>query len=439
MLKKNTLLNAWLWKWHVIAGLISLPFMALLAVTGSIYLFKDDVNHALYKETYFNQPRIHASASELAAPTLSLDAQLRAAQAAVDKPIVAVTLPSEQSLNTEFTVQGRGRASTNVYVDPYTGDVAGQLDQRQTLMYDVRKLHGELLLSTPGTLVIELVASWFLVLILTGLYVWWPSGGNGFAGLFTIRFSQGKRLFWRDLHAVMGFWMSAFLLIILAGGIPWTNVFGDQLKWVQHHTNTGYPQHWRSDKGIESVLPQDPRVSPLSLNAIARKAQQELVLPGTISIELPKTNASAFKVSNRAFYLRDQKVIYLDQYSGDIVKTLTWNDVGVLMDLRQVFMRLHQGEYGIINWSILLLVAVTFTLSTVAGLVSYLKRKPQNSWGIPRVPSRFRVDKVLVVMIGVLGLLFPLFGVSLVVIMLASATRRLKTLFTPSGKHNIPR
>lgn len=41
-MKKNEKLNKWLWKWHVIAGLISLPFILVLSVTGGIYLFKGD-------------------------------------------------------------------------------------------------------------------------------------------------------------------------------------------------------------------------------------------------------------------------------------------------------------------------------------------------------------------------------------------------------------
>ena len=40
-MKYRYALNSWLWKWHFIAGLISLPFVFLLAVTGGIYLFKD--------------------------------------------------------------------------------------------------------------------------------------------------------------------------------------------------------------------------------------------------------------------------------------------------------------------------------------------------------------------------------------------------------------
>ena len=410
MLKKNNLLNTWLWKWHVIAGLITLPFMLLLAITGTIYLFKDNVNHQLYSDKYFAHEATQSTQS------LPLSQQLAAAQVASNKPIAGVTLPTEANQNTVFTVKGKGRASNELFVDPYTGETKGTLNQRETLMFDVRKLHGELLLNTPGTLVIELVASWFLVLIITGLYVWWPKSGSGAAGFFTIRFNQGKQKLWRDLHAVVSFWLSVFLLIILAGGMPWTDVFGDQLKWVQSKTDTGYPAHWRGHKNIDSVAPNKLNTPRLNLDNVANIAKTDLKLEGKITILLPKHSNDTYKVSNRSLFLNDQKVVYLDQYTGQTIKALTWDDVGILMDIRQVFMRLHQGEYGLANWIVLLVVALFFTLSTIAGLVSYYKRKPEGSWGIPRVPSRFKVDNMLVSLILCLGVIFPMFGISLIVI-----------------------
>ncbi|HBM59677.1 MAG TPA: hypothetical protein DD444_10840, partial [Citreicella sp.] len=35
-----------IWRWHFIAGLLILPFVLILAVTGAIYLFKDEINDA---------------------------------------------------------------------------------------------------------------------------------------------------------------------------------------------------------------------------------------------------------------------------------------------------------------------------------------------------------------------------------------------------------
>ena len=51
-----------------------------------------------------------------------------------------------------------------------------------------------------------------------------------------MRLKQGKRILFRDLHTVLGFWVSLLLLLTLAGGFPWTDVFGANLKWVQKLT-----------------------------------------------------------------------------------------------------------------------------------------------------------------------------------------------------------
>lgn len=410
-LSKGISLHAWFWKWHVIAGLISLPFMFLLAVTGSIYLFKDNVNENLYADTLFVKHSFERQ-------HLSLSQQLQFAREASDKSVESVTIPQDPELATEFKIAGKGRAGNNLYIDPYTGEVTGIIQQQQTLMHTIRKLHGELLLGKTGTLVVELVASWFIVLIITGLYIWWPPKGSGLGGFFTVRTNRGRRLFWRDMHAVVGFWLSAFMLVILAGGMPWTDVFGDQLKWVQKQTNSGYPAHWRNSKGLESSSDQEGNQKVLDIDAIA-EISQRFELSGEVTIALPQSPSGVYRVSNRAFLLEEQQVIHIDQYSGLVIKSLTWDEVGVLMDLRQVFMRLHQGEYGKVNWVVLLVVAVLFTLTTVAGLVSYALRKPEGSLGIPKVPARFRVDKLLFIGIITLGVTFPLFGISILLLFLS--------------------
>jgi len=410
-MNKNSKLTSWFWKWHIIAGLITLPFMLMLSVSGIIYLFKDNV------DSYFYSDIIEAK-QDVAIVPISYTAQLEAAKRESLKPVVAVTIPTDASQATKFKVAGRGRASNSLYVDPYSNEVTGQVNQKQTLMYDVRKFHGELLLGRTGTLVVELVASWFIVLILTGLYIWWPKKSSGAAGFFTIRTKNGSRTFWRDIHAVTGFWLSSAMLVILAGGMPWTDMFGTSLKWVQQQTETGYPSNWRDSKGLESsALASNGSLTSLNLDEVVSIASQS-ELAGEISIVFPQGNKGVYRISNRSLFLKDQQVLHIDQFSGEVIKRLNWADVGLLMDLRQVFMRLHQGEYGLVNWIVLLMVAVLFTLTIVGAIVSYLKRKPKGNWGIPKVPARFQVDKILLFGIVILGIVFPMFGASLVAIWL---------------------
>ena len=418
--QKNKHLNRWLWRWHIIAGLITLPIILLLTITGIVYLFKADINEANYRNITHITPQANTT-------RLSYADQLAIAESLTQRTMSHLFLQNDNNKATAFKIKTKGHAREMVYVDPYSGIVTGTIDQKQTLMYTVRKLHGELLLNKPGTLVVELVASWFLVLIITGLYVWWPARRFSTSGFFTLRTKQGKKIFWRDNHAVIGFWLSAFMLIILAGGMPWTDVFGSSLKWVQKHTNTGYPNTWRNASGLTSnpqthttthLKPQtEKRAIALSIDQLVDIAQQKN-LKGELSITLPQSPEQVATLSNRSFWLADQVVIHIDQYSGEVIKSHTWEDVGILMEARQVAMRLHQGEYGAASWWAVFLIGLIFTLSCLAGLISYLIRKPRGRWGLPKVPDNFQADRGILALLLLLAIIFPLFGASVILITL---------------------
>ncbi len=412
MFLKSKNLNRWFWKWHIIGGLITLPIILLLCVSGIIYLFKTDYNNMAYEHILFVEPPVDYI------KTVSYQEQLDKANASSNRHVMQVFLPKSEYHATGFRLHGKGHSRDILYINPYSGEITGEIKQKQTLMYKIRKLHGELLLDTPGTLIVELVASWFVVLIITGLYIWWPANNFSLASFFSVRRNRGRRVFWRDMHAVFGFWLSIFMLIILSGGMPWTDVFGSQLKWVQEKTQTGYPEHWRSTKGLSSELKGVDFFSDgLSLDEIVNLANQQN-LKGKVTVKLPMEPQGVITVTNRSFWLRDQKVFHFDQYSGNLIKSYQWSDVGVLMEVRQIFMRLHQGEYGLANWIIVLLITLAFTVSTIGGLISYLIRKPKGRWGLPKTPAQFKVGRVLFFGILSLGVLFPMFGASLLVLWL---------------------
>lgn len=63
-----------IWRWHFYAGLFCLPFVTILALSGSVYLFKPQI------DAFFDWPYRQMS---LSAPARSLDDQVEAALAAV--------------------------------------------------------------------------------------------------------------------------------------------------------------------------------------------------------------------------------------------------------------------------------------------------------------------------------------------------------------------
>jgi uncharacterized iron-regulated membrane protein len=279
-------------------------------------------------------------------------------------------------------------------------------------MYVIRKLHGELLLGGFGTKIVELIASWMFVLIITGVYVFWPDKKQGLKAFFKIRYKQGRRLLFRDLHTVLGFWVSALLLMTLAGGMPWTDVFGDGFKWVQKVTNTGFPKTWNG-RGLVSEINGEA----IPLDEIVAQAKK-MGLSGKLNIGLPVSPKGVYIVYNESFDLDTQKRFYFDQYSGKQIFKHEWEDVGILMRGRMWFMAFHQGQFGIWNFVVMLFVAILLTFVAIAALISYLKRKPIGKWGVPKVPAKFKVGYGVIIIIILLGIIFPLFGLSVLLITL---------------------
>ncbi|MBQ4805597.1 PepSY domain-containing protein [Aquimarina sp. MMG015] len=401
-MKKNSKLNKWLWKWHFIAGLISLPFILILSITGIIYLFKSD---------YETPRQKHIKEVVITDSPISLQEQWKIAnETAIKKPNSMVI---SKSLNhaTEF-VSGRFGGKSSLFINPYLGTVSGEIIAKQTNMHTVRKLHGELLMGKFGTKIIELIASWMIVLILTGLYVWWPERGWKLKGYFIPRTNLDRRTFYRDIHSISGFWISILLVMILLGGFPWTDVFGENFKNVQKLTNTGYPTTWRGHQ-----LKSNITGTPLTLDQMVQKAKT-IKLPGEVTVSFPKGPKGVFSVSNfNPSDLNTQQKIHFDQYSGEPILKLTWKDVGVLMRARMWFMAFHQGQFGIVNWWLILLTAITLTIMSVSAILSYLLRKRKKSWGVPKVPSSFKVGYGIIILLILLSLVFPLFGASLLLIL----------------------
>ena len=398
---KNNLYQ-WIWRWHFIGGLISLPIVILLAITGIIYLFKGNYEKPIKQA--ITQVKVQAE-------QISFEKQWQIARKNWKKTPSGVVVPKSTYQATEF-VAGRFSGKTSIFINPYSGKVQGAWQINKTDMHQVRKLHGELLLGSYGTKVVELVASWMVVLLLTGLYLFWPRE-QGWRSLFTIRFRASKRIVFRDLHAVTGFWFSLLLLLILAGGLPWTDVWGSGFKWVQNQTNTGFPATWQG-RSFESV----PQGKPLSLDEMMAKAQA-LNLPGEITVSLPRSPKSVFSVANRTSELTKMAKFHFDRYSGKLLHQATWSDIGWMMRSRLWVMAFHQGQFGLWNWWLVFFTALGLLFMSVTALLSYLKRKRKGDWSIPAMPGDGQIRTGLVGLVLFLGLFFPLFGASVVVIFIS--------------------
>jgi uncharacterized iron-regulated membrane protein len=401
-----------IWRWHFYAGLMVIPFIIVLALSGTFFLFKPQIER--WEERAFqNLPTANAVPastqvqSALAAFPGASFHSYRLAERAGDAGMVHLALAEQGAMR-------------DVFVSPQ-GAVLGSLNPDTRLIEFVRRIHGQLLLGPRGSWLVELASSWAIVMIVTGLYLWWPRG-RALAGVLWPR--RGTPL--RDLHAVTGFWVSGFALVLLLTGLPWADVWGGAFKalrtemgWVQGkqdwtvggRTATS-GEHIAHDHGAMQAA-ATPSLATLDLLS-ARASSEMLAFPVLISVD----SNSAWTVKSDSQNRPLRMAIRYDNQGTELSRE-RFTDRHPIDQVIGYGIAWHEGAlFGVVNQAIG--VATTLALLTlcVAGFMLWRRRRPTGVLGAPRAPGDTRKPVVVAVATLTLALLLPLLAASLLLLWL---------------------
>ncbi|MGN7957347.1 PepSY-associated TM helix domain-containing protein [Agrobacterium radiobacter] len=414
------------WRWHFYAGLLVLPFMISLAVTGALYLFRDEFDNFIHSDL----KRIKVAQN---APKALPSEIVAAALAAVPGTAVKYTTPADPGASTEITVN-TAVGKQAVYVNPYTAEVAGSLPDRGTIMWTIRYLHSLKYFGAYARYLIEIAAGWSILLVATGIYLWWPRKQTG--GVVTVRGTPKKRVFWRDTHAVTGIFVGFFIVFLAVTGMPWSGVWGAKVNEWANGSNFGYPAGIRTDVPMsgdhldhvaktswsleQAKIPESTTASegqPIGIDeAIARF--DALGLAAGYAVALPGKPTGVYSGSVYPDDLGQQRVVHLDQYSGEPLIDMSYADYGPLGKALEWGINVHLGQqYGLANQIVLLAACIGIVLLAVSAGVMWWKRRPKGSLGVPPLPQEKRVLRGLLVMLAIGGVIFPLVGASLLVML----------------------
>ncbi len=404
------------WRWHFYAGLFCIPLVIWLSITGSIYLFKPQI------DAWADRDVDHLPVN---GPRATAAAQAAAAVAAVPGSVLqAYELPTAPDSAVRVLVVEGGTAY-RVYVHPQTVQVLKVVLEEARPTRQVFRLHGELMAGNTGSYVVEWAASWAIVMILTGLYLWWPRDGRGFAGVLVPRGSVGGRQFWRDLHAVVGFWVSAFALFMLISGLPWTQFWGGNLKALRQIGETAVvKQDWTTGHGEHAAHHRHQAMSDDDYAVLDR------VLPSVAALNLeapvliaPPERMGAPWTAKSDTQNRPHRVnVTLDAQSGQVVSRKDFRDRKLLDRVIGTGVAAHEGQlFGWPNQLLGLLTALGLLTLCVSAVAMWWRRRPAGTLGAPpvaatRTPGALRLGAV------VLGLLLPLMGLSLLLVLLLERT-----------------
>jgi uncharacterized iron-regulated membrane protein len=409
-----------IWRWHFYAGLFCIPFILWLSITGSIYLFKPQI------DSYIDKPYSHFEVFNPASLSIQVYTALKAMP---DASFNAYQLSESKSQATQILIDKKDK-TYRVYVHPESLEILKIQDEDERFTNLIANLHGELLLGNKGSILVELAASWTVVMLITGLFLWWPKGSKSLAGVLYPRVSRNGRTFWKDLHSVIAFWVSFFALFLILSGLPWAKSWGSMLKELREvNLHTTIQPDWNighENQLEEKLFHHNHSNSPdaNSENKLGYEILDVIVkeinyksneIPVLISPPDNKTKNWIVKSDSQNRLHRFK--MEMDAKTGRILSREEFDQSPLIDRIVAIGVSAHEGQlFGWPNVALGLFTAFGLVIASISAVIMWLARRPKGTIGAPAANISKSASISIVLTIIFLSLILPLLGVSLILV-----------------------
>ncbi len=425
------------WRWHFFAGLYAVPFLIMLATTGLVMLYAPLIERAQNLDLY--------EVEAISETPISYEAQYQLVQQTyAGSTIARFYLPAAPEEATRFQVK-TDDGTRQVFVDPYKGEVLGDLDMNSALGVWAESTHGTFMAGDTGERLIEIAASLTVLLILTGVFLWWPAKGESKIKAATTISRKGARPFWKDLHSVIGVWAAVILLFFCVSGLAWATVWGGKLTqaWstfpMEKSASSVSSTLTHEDLNIEGLkeIPWALEQAPLpestshgavsiTLDRVVKDAKEMGFTQFQVSFpknEVGVFTASASTMSKDIENAWDDRTVHFDRYSGSVLADVGFMDYNWFAKSMAAGIALHMGLFGLWNLIASTIFALSVITLCVSGVVMWWKRRPSARFALspPPMPNNLARWKHAVWFLLPISLFFPLGAATIVAVLVLDA------------------
>lgn len=367
-------------KVHLWLGMLSGIVIFIVAITGCIYAFQDEI-----KDIFRPSLRVEATGKPFLSPEELKEkatAYVFVTPADSSNAIYGVmynTFDKAAVLGCNFTDSGY----TTLYVNPYNG----KLIHKESFNNDFFRIalagHRSLWLPNPiGKQIVGWSVWIFVIVLLSGLILWIPKKWNKKS------IATGLKIKWKapftrvnyDLHNVLGFYTVVFALIIALTGLTWS------FEWFSK-------SYYSLITGGKEFKKWEPALSDTTLTSLEgnisgllweqMKREYPIGSNGSFRFDYPKTKSDAFMVcynpSNVTYYTREYR--FFDQSSlqelngggsyGLNAKEITSGD-----KLFRMSYDLHSGSiFGLPGRILAFLVSLVIASLPITGVIIWWRKK----------------------------------------------------------------
>lgn len=368
--RQNTRFKKIIGKLHIWLGLGSGLVVFIVAVTGCIFVFHDEIKDLTrdYRKVEIENSA-WVSPSKLQQETRDLFSEA--------EPGMVVYQSRDRSA---FVYTIIDEIPHHLYFNPYSGEFLKAENLENDFFLIVEDLHMHLWLPEKiGKQVIGISTFIFVFMLISGIILWWPRKRKNFQNRLKIKWKAKWRRVNYDLHGVTGIYISLLAFFIAVMGLSFS------YEWVNRGlyeiANLG-----QEKPGDDIDLQIDSRELEASEVAIDRAMAKTLQLkPGDQMFFVWEQGANLPIITGSyptALAYDHQSNFYFNPQDGKLLKKHDYKEKSAGMKLQEMTYGLHTGQYFGLTGKIIAFFASLFVAGLpLSGFLIWIGRKKKASKG----------------------------------------------------------
>ena len=284
-----------------------------------------------------------------------------------------------------------------VYVNPYTGIITHTEDPQSNFFIVVEYIHLYLLLPPKiGTLVVGISVIIFVLIMITGIVLWWPKRKSDRKRSFTIKWNGRWRRVNYDLHNVLGFYATSITIILAITGLSiafdWMRdgIYSTANLGRSYATEKIIP---KSDSLLRSSVINKPIIDRAFLIAQNKSPQAQMFLIFYDDAIAGTVGVTAY-AKTLHFYNSDSYTF--DKYSGNLLQLLPHTKKSPGMKMNEMNYDIHVGQIlGLTGKIIAFLASLICASLPVTGFIIWWGKRRKSKKNKPREIAHRRLEKQL--------------------------------------------
>lgn len=358
---------------HLWLGVGLFVLLVPLGVSGALLVWHDPLDELLHPQRFAVSdggaalaPSAYLASSREAFGDRATVSQIRLPREPGDPVVVTARINGQ-------TVPPGGRPqSLTAWLDPATGKVLDTANTRDELINVMHRLHGSLLITTPG--LGRKIVGWMgwamTVSCLTGLWLWWPRNNKVVRGLRWRRSPSTMN----NLHHMFGFWVLIPLLVVSLTGVyisfPATSraLFG--------------VAEWQTGPRPPRPVPPPPlpvQTTPIDAAVAAATAEKPGLTLASISLPTEGRRAS-WRVQFAPVGDGEPQTVQIGDKDGAVQTARGPGGEARADALSPLMRKIHDGQDTPFLWQLLVfLTGIAPPLLGVTGTVMWLRRRARRA------------------------------------------------------------